>query len=247
MVLSLGNCLYAAGRQNQIQKFSIKDPTQLELTSQIKFNDRVCKSMLITKNKQLLYLVMESGNIRRIHLQSFELDKDFIITPVFNLFLSSVISSNFDGSILLYQQKDLLGVTRKNLHTNRVQMLHNYIKYQNACLLDQKSNRIIYHSKDSILQIMQLSTSKRIDKTSLNKNLETTTVLSETPKCYQILVSSWNKQLILFNTKGICQILQVISIVGNPFVINISQDLALLGVGGGSKSLLILEFQKQIN
>ena len=244
IVLSLDNFLYAAGRENQLQRFSLEDPKNPELTSKIKFNDNVCKSMIITKNKQFLYLIMNNDEIRRIHLVSFALDTDFLISSVFNLFLSSVVSSNFEGSILLYQQKSLLGLTRKNLEKNRVQIIPNNCGYQNACLLAERSRRIIKHTKENILNIMNLLTSKRIDKTSLNKNLQTITVMSEAPKCYQILVSSWKKKLILFNTKGICQILQVVSIEGSPFVMNLSQDGSMLGIGGNNKSMMILEFSK---
>ena len=104
MILLLNKFIYSSGKKTQIQKISFQDPTDPVVISAIKFNDKICKSIMITKNEKLLYILMEDGNLRRIYLESFKLDECFKIAPVCNLYLSSVISSNFNGSIIFYQE-----------------------------------------------------------------------------------------------------------------------------------------------
>lgn len=245
MVLTADDILYACGGgEKQIQKFSIENPPQPCFIKHIKFSSQVCKSMIISKNKEMLYVLTENSEMRRIKLDCFELDIKFKIESVYNLYLSSMISCNLKNSIIYYKQSNIDYLTKKDLQKNRIEFVPNKNSSGNACLLDEKSNRIIFHSSNDFLRIGNYFSSKRIDKTNLNEKVNTITVLSETAKCYEILVSSWKNLLILFNIQNKAQIIQMITIHNNPYVINISQDLTYVGIGGSLKNLMILKFLK---
>lgn len=248
MVIVFDDLLYLAGKTHILSKFSLKNSKTPILTNTIHntgFNEAenvICKSMAISKNGKTLFLLLNSSKVIMVNLESFQFIQNFVIKSVYNLFLSSMICTDSNGSMLLYPLGDCLCLSKINIQKNKLKIYKRDITYSNICLFDEESRRIILHMRNDRMNVLNTCTGKLIAIADLQ--VTTLTVIAKAAKCYQALVSSWKKEIVLFDTKGKVKELQRISILGSPFALTVSQNKKYVGIGGTSNTLSVFEFNQ---